>query len=104
LNTRVEMPTSSMAIVPSMNGAPTIAPIATSSPSAPASRATTGIRDSGSAVPTAASRLPTAPCPRSSRWPNHSTALVNSSAPPTISAKLARRSRTVIGFAWRAAG
>ena len=74
-----------MATVASMNGAPMIAPMATSSPSAPASTATMGIVDSGSAVPTAASRLPTAPWPRFRRCPSHSTELVNSTAPTTMS-------------------
>ena len=37
-----------------------------------------GISVSGIAVPTAASRLPTAPSPMSSLWPAHSTAFVNS--------------------------
>ena len=81
--------------MPSMNGAPMIAPMATSSPSAPASTATIGISDSGSAVPTAASRLPTGPSPRLSLRPAHSTALVNRIAPPMISTKLARSRRTV---------
>ena len=66
-----------------------IAPIATSSePSAPPMIATIGISVSGIAVPTAASRLPIAPSPSSSRWPSHSTALVNSSAPARMTAKL----------------
>jgi hypothetical protein len=50
--------------------------------------ATTGISDSGIAVATAASTLPTAPWPRPSRRPAHSTALVNTAAPATITAKL----------------
>ena len=54
-------------MVASRNGAPMIAPTATSSaPSAPPMIATIGIRVSGIAVPTAASRLPTAPSPSSS--------------------------------------
>ena len=54
-------------MVASRNGAPMIAPTATSSaPSAPPMIATIGISVSGIAVPTAASRLPTAPSPSSS--------------------------------------
>ena len=75
--------------MPSMKGAPTMAPIATCSDSPPARTATTGISDSGSAVPTAASRLPTAPSPRSRRLPDHSIAFVNRIAPPMISANAA---------------
>src|SRR5215203_3934645 len=82
-------PTTSMATVPSMKGAPTMAPIATCSDSPPARTATTGISDSGSAVPTAASRLPMAPSPRSRRLPAHSIAFVNRIAPPMISANAA---------------
>src|SRR5688500_16469842 len=71
-----------------MNGAPTIAPIATSS-AAGSSRmsATIGIADSGSAVETPASRVPTAPTPSPSRLPAHSTAFVKSSAPARTAAK-----------------
>ena len=59
-----------------------IAPIATSSePSVPPMIATIGISVSGIAVPTAASRLPTAPSPISSLWPIHSTAFVKKRAP-----------------------
>ena len=63
-----------------------IAPIAISSASAPPppASATIGITDSGSAVPTAASSAPTAPSPRFSRWPSHSTAFVKPIAPPTM--------------------
>ena len=69
-----------------------MAPIATPSlPSLAPSTATIGIRVSGIAVPTAASRLPTAPSPIASRWPAHSTALVKSWAPARITAKLASR-------------
>src|SRR4051794_2014659 len=85
----------SIATVDSMKGAPTIAPIATCSPSAPASTATMGMTDSGRAVPTAAITLPTAPSPRLSRWPAHSTAFVNSTAPAMISTKETIRSRAV---------
>ena len=84
-----------MAIVASRNGAPMIAPIATSSaPSAPPIMATIGISVSGIAVPTAASRLPTDPSPSSSLCPAHSTAFVNTSAPTRITAKLSSRRRT----------
>src|SRR5262245_56598163 len=81
-----------------MNGAPMIAPYAswTCSPPPPPSSATTGITDSGSAVPTAASSAPTAPAPRSSRWPSHSTAFVNQIAPPTIRTNAAASSSATI--------
>jgi hypothetical protein len=42
--------------------------------------ATTGIRDSGKAVATAASTLPTAPAPSPALLPNHSIPFVNRSA------------------------
>ena len=89
----------SMASVPSTNGAPMIAPIAICTASSlppPLSSATTGMTDSGSAVPTAASSAPTAPWPRSSRWPSHSTAFVKPIAPPTISTKAASSSSAII--------
>ena len=73
-----------------------------SSPPPPA-RATTGMSDSGSAVPTAASSAPTAPAPRLSRWPSHSTALVKPSAPTTISTNDSASSRTVTGCPTRRA-
>ncbi len=50
----------------------------------PAIIATIGTIVSGREVPSAASRLPVAPVPSFSRYPAHSTALVNSSAPITI--------------------
>ena len=75
-----------------------IAPTATSSePCSPPMIATIGIRVSGIAVPTAASTLPVAPSPSPSRWPAHSIAFVNSSAPARITAKLASRKTTSIG-------
>ncbi len=87
-----EVPTSAIASVASRNGAPMIAPIATSSdPSPPPMIATTGISVSGIAVPTAARMLPVAPSPMSSRWPSHSTAFVKTSAPARMTAKLTRR-------------
>ena len=67
-----------------------IAPTATSSdPGSPPTIATIGISDSGSAVATAASTLPTAPCPSPTMLPNHSIAFVKSSAPASRIAKLA---------------
>src|SRR6185437_2245566 len=77
-----------MASVASRNGAPTMAPTAMSLPCAPCRTATTGISDSGSAVATAASTLPTAPWPRPRRTPTHSIALVNTNEPATMTAKL----------------
>ncbi len=68
--------------------APTMAPTAISPPCFLSAIATTGINDSGIAVATAASTLPTAPWPRPSCTPAHSTALVNTNAPATITAKL----------------
>ena len=80
-------PVTNMASVASMNGAPRMAPTPISCAGdwprrrAPANRiATSGIIVSGSAVPTAARTLPTAPSARFSLWPNHSMPLVNSSA------------------------
>ena len=87
-----EVPTRAIANVASRNGAPMIAPIATSSePSEPPMIATIGIRVSGIAVPTAARMLPVAPSPTSRRWPSHSTAFVNTSAPARMIAKLMTR-------------
>jgi hypothetical protein len=78
-----------MASVPSRKGAPMIAPMAISccSIEPPMTIAITGMTDSGSAVATAASRLPTAPWARPSRTPAHSTALVKKNAPTTIRTK-----------------
>ena len=93
LKISAEIPTSAIAIVASRNGAPMIAPIATSSaPSAPPTMATIGIRVSGIAVPTAASTLPVAPSPTPSLLPVHSIALVNSNAPARITANAAASS------------
>ncbi len=69
-----------------MNGAPRMAPTPTSSAAVPPpaccwAMAMTGIIVSGSAVPTAARMLPVALSETPSRWPNHSTPLVNTSAP-----------------------
>lgn len=86
--TSAATPTTTMPRVASRNGAPTTAPIATCPDSSPERIATTGIVDSGSAVATAARMLPTAPCPRLSRVPAHSTALVNTTAPARIMTKL----------------
>src|ERR1044072_3307683 len=95
-----------MASVASRKGAPTIAPIATSSePSLTLSRATIAISVSGIAVPTAARMLPTAPSPMLSRCPIHSTALVNGGAPARTTAKLRARSRaSPIGAGYSSAG
>lgn len=83
---------STIAIVERRSGAPRIAPIATSSlPAPPPMIATTGMSDSGSAVATAANRLPTAPWPGSSLLPNHSMPFVKRSAPARRIAKLAGR-------------
>ena len=63
--------------------------MATSSdPAAPPTTATIGMRVSGIAVDTPASRLPTAPCPSSSFVPSHSIPFVNSIAPASRIAKL----------------
>src|SRR5919112_3048854 len=88
-----ESPTRKKASVASKNGAPRIAPTPIS-PAAAApvptmtapSMATMGIIVSGSAVPTAARRLPTAPWPRFRRSPMISTAFVKSAAAPSIAA------------------
>src|SRR5581483_11254885 len=58
---------------------------------APITSATAGISVSGRAVPTAASRLPTAASDRRIRSPAHSTPLVNISEPARITTKLASR-------------
>ena len=73
------------------------------SPRSAPSRATIAISVSGIAVPTAASMLPTAPSPSSSRWPIHSTALVKSSAPARMTAKLTSRRTASIGAGYRQA-
>src|SRR3954454_25218758 len=93
-NTRT--PVTNMASVDSMNGAPRIAPTPTasvSSPPPPKPIAMIGIIVSGSAVPTAASTEPTAPCARLSLWPNHSMPFVNSSAPTRMTTNAAARTR-----------
>ena len=87
-----ETPTRPIAIVASRNGAPMIAPTATSSaPSAPPTIATIGMSVSGIAVPTAARIEPTAPSPRFNRWPIHSMAFVKRRAPARITANEMRR-------------
>jgi hypothetical protein len=94
-NSSAEIPTSAIAIVARRNGAPMMAPSATSlEPSEPSRMAMIGISVSGIAVPTAARMLPVAPSPSPSRLPAHSTALVNSSAPARITAKLAASQST----------
>jgi hypothetical protein len=55
--------------------------------------ATTGIMVSGNAVPTAASTLPTAPCPRLRRPPRISIALVKSAAATTIAPSASANSK-----------
>ena len=76
-----------------MKGAPRMAPMPMScEPDVWVKRmAMTGMRVSGSAVPTAASTLPTAPSPSSNRRPNHSTPFMNSSADSRMMARAARR-------------
>ena len=66
--------------------------------------AISGIIVSGRAVPTAASTLPTAPSARSRRWPNHSTPLVNSSAPTRMTTSETSRMTRSIGSAGRDPG
>ena len=56
--------------------------------------ATSGIIVSGSAVPTAARTLPTAPSARFSLWPNHSMPLVNSSAATRMTTQRDRAARS----------
>ena len=98
---RAETPTTNIASVARRNGAPRIAPTPTS-PAAllpvniVATMATTGIMVSGSAVPTAASTLPTAPWPRFSLSPRISTALVNSAAATTMATAESTSSTTII--------
>jgi hypothetical protein len=76
-------PSSAIAIIASMKGAPSIAPTPTSSaaawsppPNTTDKIAMTGNMVSGRAVRTAASRLPVALSLIPSEWPSHSTALV----------------------------
>ncbi len=89
------MPVTSMARLESMNGAPRMAPTPILCAAAPCVKtmAMIGTSVSGIAVPTAARTLPTAPSPSSKRRPNHSTALVNSSAEARMMAR-ATMSRT----------
>ena len=57
-----------------------------------------GMMVSGSAVPTAARTLPTAPSPRFSLRPNHSMPLTNNSQPARITAKATmRRKNDIVG-------
>ena len=69
--------------MPSMNGAPRMAPTPISSESAVFVKriATTGMSVSGVAVPSAARMLPVAPSDRLSITPSHSTPSVNACAP-----------------------
>src|ERR1700687_867539 len=82
---------SSMTSVPSMNGAPRIAPTPIWSESAVFVKriATTGMSVSGVAVPIAARMLPVAPSDMLSLTPSHSIPLVKTSAPSRISANAA---------------
>src|SRR2546425_5223108 len=82
-------PMRSMTSVPSMNGAPRIAPTPISSPSAVLVKtiATTGMSVSGVAVPNAARMLPVAPWLNLSLMPSHSTPFVTASAPTRINAQ-----------------
>src|SRR5215210_6461712 len=95
---RAETPTTNMASVASINGAPSIAPMPIRAPSSEAlsSRmATTAIMLSGSAVPTAASRLPTAPWRIPRRPPSISTAFVKKAAPTRIATSATTNSMDV---------
>ncbi len=87
-----------MARLASMNGAPRIAPMPMSFEAAVPVKtmAMMGMSVSGSAVPTAARTLPTAPSPSSYRRPNHSTPLVKSSADARMIARAMMRSTTDI--------
>src|ERR687889_2734415 len=98
----VETPTTNMARVASMNGAPSIAPIPISAPSSDASPVRTGSRMatmaimlSGKAVPTAARRLPTAPWRSPRRPPSISIAFVKKAAPRRIATSATTNSITV---------
>src|SRR5438552_2240329 len=102
--------------VPSMNGAPRMAPTPISSESAVFVKriATTGIKVSGVAVPSAARMLPVAPSLIRSFRPSHSTPFVKTSAPtrirtnaPTISAmsQAVMAPETLrVGVGWRHRG
>src|SRR5215203_993735 len=100
-----ETPTTNMARVASMKGAPSIAPIPIGAPSSEASPVRTGSRMatmaimlSGKAVPTAASRLPTAPWRIPRRPPSISIAFVKNAAPRRI-ATSATTNSTVVNIA-----
>ena len=95
---RIETPHTNMASVESMNGAPRMAPTPISSPASalPNRIAMIGMTVSGSAVPTAARTLPTAPSPRCSLRPNHSTPLQKSSHPARMTRKATMSRKTVI--------
>jgi hypothetical protein len=78
--TKAATPDTNIARVASMNEDPIIAPTPILSPLlVPSIMARIGIMVSGRAVPIAARILPTAPSPRFSLWPNHSTPLLKSS-------------------------
>src|SRR5438132_2618250 len=93
-------PMSSMTRVPSMNGAPRIAPTPISSASALFVKriATTGMSVSGVAVPSAARMLPVAPSLIRSLIPSHSTPFVKTSAPTRIRTKAPTMNAASIGF------
>ena len=91
-------PSTTIASVVSMNGAPRIAPVPISSPvSWPDRIATSGSNVSGRAVPTAASTDPTAPSDNPKPSPIHSMPFVNSSAPARMTISDAARSAQTIG-------
>ncbi len=96
-----ETPQTKMARVESMKGAPRMAPMPIASPPSPPviKIAMSGMMVSGSAVPTAARTLPTAPSPRFSFRPNHSMPLTNNSQPARITAKATmRRKKDIVGI------
>ena len=82
--------------VESINGEPRIAPIPTASPLCPLPKAiaTIGRIVSGSAVPIAASTLPTAPSESPNPSPIHSTPFVKISAPSRITGSATTSSTT----------
>ena len=84
------VPVINSARVPSINGAPKIAPMPTSPPIVPETKnmAISGMIVSGNAVPTAANTEPTTPSERLNLRPIHSTPFVKRLLPMKMSAKL----------------
>jgi hypothetical protein len=74
----MKMPVANIAMVPSINEAPNIAPVPTSYPACPVTKkmAIRGMMVSGNAVPIAANMEPTTPSESLNLRPTHSTPFV----------------------------